>query len=68
MAKTAIKTRRFERYVGKIASMELEGMEFEVVIKGYKNTYGRNRFLVQPRNGRGEKWSENVRIAGVKTA
>lgn len=60
------KTANLAEYVGRVGAMDLEGMTFEVLIKGYKNTYGRNRFLVSPKNGKGEKWSENVSLVGAR--
>jgi hypothetical protein len=62
MAKKVSKTKKFERYIGQIGAVKLEGMTFEVIINDFKQTYGRNRFLIAPRNGKGEKWSENVRL------
>lgn len=39
------------------------GMAIEVVIMDYKNSYGRDRWLVKPVAGSGEVWTEQNVIA-----
>jgi len=36
------------------------GFHINVEIKDYKNSYGRDRWLVEPLSGVGEAWVENV--------
>lgn len=42
-------------YIGRLALMEAEGMEFEVKITGQGWAYGHDLFEVTPRNGVGSK-------------
>ncbi len=36
------------------------GFYVNVIIKDYKNSYGKDRWLVSPVTGSGEAWVENV--------
>ncbi len=38
------------------------GFEIWVEIIDYKNSYGRDRWLVKPASGKGEAWVENLII------
>ncbi len=48
--------------IGKIGIIQLGALKIEVGIRDYKNTYGRDRWLVSPTAGSGETWVENVEI------
>lgn len=51
---------KFDKYVGKKATISIAGITVEVEIKDFKNSYGRDRFLVSPVAGAGEIWTEKV--------
>lgn len=51
------------QFVGKTGTVELGGLEFEVIIKDYKRSWGRERFLIAPKSGEGMKWAENVHLS-----
>lgn len=44
--------------IGRKAYIQVGGLDVEVVIKDFKNSYGKNRWLVVPTSGRGEVWVE----------
>jgi hypothetical protein len=47
--------------VGTLAELKTEwGMVVFVEIIDYKNSYGRDRWLVKPVSGRGEAWVEKI--------
>jgi len=55
--------------VGKTALVPIaRGMDdsvvvhFPVTIKDYKNTYGKDRYLVIPVGGKGEFWAQNLTL------
>jgi len=48
--------------VGKTGTIQAGGLIVEVQVKDYKNSYGRDRYLVTPVSGQGEVWVENVNI------
>jgi hypothetical protein len=52
-----------KKYVGKKALYASDlSLKFEVVIKDFKIVFGRNRYLVMPVKGTGERWVENVTL------
>jgi len=53
---------KVENSVGKTGTINVNGLIVEVTIKDYKNSYGRDRFLVTPVAGKGEVWTELVII------
>ena len=53
---------KIEQFVGKKGTIKAGGMIVEVEIKDYKNSYGRDRFLVSPVTGKGEVWVEQVTL------
>lgn len=53
---------KVENSVGKTGTINVNGLIVEVTIKDYKNSYGRDRFLVTPVAGQGEVWTELVII------
>ena len=49
------------QYIGKSASVMTHwGFSVNVIIKDYKNSYGRDRWFVEPLSGTGGAWVENV--------
>jgi hypothetical protein len=58
---------RSKEVVGKKAVIGLNvrnyNVDIEVIIKGFKMTYGRERYLVEPAAGKGKMWVENIKIA-----
>jgi len=55
------------QYLGAKALLPLEnGLRIEIKIIDYKNTYGRDRWLVTPTTGSGEAWVENVKFYDAK--
>ena len=57
---------KIEKYVGKVASIQTGGLEVQVTILDFKQSYGRERFLVSPVSGKGEVWVENVYIENAE--
>lgn len=53
---------KVESCVGKEGTIQIGGLTVAVAIKDYKNSYGRDRFLVTPIAGKGEVWIETVII------
>lgn len=49
--------------VGKKGFMFAGGLKIEVEVVDYKNSYGRDRWLVKPVAGSGEVWTEQNIIA-----
>jgi hypothetical protein len=49
--------------VGKKGTIYAGGFKVEVEIVDYKNSYGRDRWLVKPVAGSGEVWTEQNVIA-----
>ena len=56
---------KIEQYVGKTASIEVNGLKVQVNIKDVKNTYGRDRYLVSPVKGSGEVWVEHLKLVNL---
>lgn len=47
--------------IGTGAKVQTEwGFYVNVIIKDYKNSYGRDRWLVSPLSGEGENWVEKI--------
>lgn len=46
--------------IGKTGTFFTGGLAVAVTITDYKQSYGRDRWLVTPLNGRGEVWTESV--------
>lgn len=46
--------------IGKKAIVTFNNLKFEVFIVLFKNSFGRDRWLVKPVAGSGETWVENV--------
>jgi len=42
--------------------IEYKGVRFQVLIKEAKKSYGRLRYLVMPKAGEGELWTEKIII------
>lgn len=40
--------------------IKVKGIKFEVVIKEKKRSYGRERFFITPKSGKGEVWVQNI--------
>lgn len=51
-----------EKYVNQKASITLNKMKFNVIIKDVKMNYGKELFLVTPEIGTGEAWVMNLNI------
>jgi hypothetical protein len=49
-------------YVGKKGLVIMRGLVVYVTIKDVKKTYGRDRYLITPVMGSGEKWVEKVEL------
>lgn len=54
---------KVEEFVGKKGTVWFGELEVEVEILDYKNSYGRDRFLVTPVAGTGETWTEQNPLA-----
>jgi hypothetical protein len=39
---------------------KMEKLTVDVIVKDYKSSYGRDRWLVSPKSGSGQIWAENV--------
>lgn len=46
--------------IGQTVTIQFAKLTFDVVVKDYKHTYGRDRWLVSPVSGSGEAWVENI--------
>lgn len=51
-----------EKYLNKKGYIVLGGLSVHVLIKDVKRSYGRDRFLVTPINGKSEIWVEKVKL------
>lgn len=52
--------------IGKEANISLGGLVVTVIIQDYKNSYGKDRWLVTPVSGSGEIWVESIKLKEVK--
>ncbi len=48
--------------IGKKAEIVVGDLKIEVEILDYKNSYGKNRYLVKPIAGSGQIWTEKLII------
>lgn len=48
--------------IGKKATIKTSGLKINVKILDYKNSYGRDRWLVTPQSGEGQVWVEVVAL------
>jgi hypothetical protein len=49
--------------IGKEAVIKTEnGLSIIVIILDYKSSYGRDRWLVKPKEGSGETWVQNLEV------
>ena len=46
------------KIIGQTKSIDLSGLIVEVKVLDYKNSYGKDRWLVTPISGSGEVWVE----------
>ena len=51
---------KLQKYIGKIETINLDGLMVKVMIKDVKNSYGKDRYLITPVEGSGEKWTEKI--------
>lgn len=51
---------KIDQYVGKNAEITIGGLTIAVLITDYKQSYGKDRFLVTPIKGSGSTWVETV--------
>lgn len=60
---------KVEQYVGKQGWYSVGAMKIKVEIMDYKNSYGKDRWLVKPVAGRGEVWTEqNPMTVGMESS
>lgn len=52
--------------VGKKGLIEIDELTFEVEILDFKQAYGKDRWLVRPVAGHGERWVEEVTVEAPK--
>ncbi len=52
--------------IGKKAIIRLGGLDVEVTIEDYKNSYGNDRWLVKPVAGSGAIWVEQIELTPIK--
>jgi hypothetical protein len=48
------------KLIGQIATIVLGGLTVEVEVLDYKNSYGKDRWLVKPVAGAGQVWVEKI--------
>ncbi len=48
------------KIIGKAAFIKLSGIQVNVNVIDYKNSYGKDRWLVEPLSGKGTMWVEEV--------
>lgn len=54
--------------IGKEAIIKTEnGLSIIVIILDYKSSYGRDRWLVKPKEGSGETWVQNLELVDSKS-
>lgn len=46
--------------IGKKVTIKVDGLNISVKILDYKNSYGKDRWLVTPVSGWGESWVETI--------
>ncbi|RIV26728.1 hypothetical protein D2Q93_04205 [Alicyclobacillaceae bacterium I2511] len=51
-----------KKYWGRKGFYQANGIEFQVLIKEVRNSYGRLQFLIEPEEGRGQKWVLDDRV------
>lgn len=56
---------KVQNFVGKTGRVELAGLEFDVVVRDYKHTWGHPRFLIEPKRGSGQRWAQDVKFNRV---
>lgn len=49
--------------IGKKGSISMDGLSIEVKVVDFKQSYGRDRWLVTPVSGKGQKWIEQNPVA-----
>lgn len=52
--------------IGKRGYIKLGGLEVSIEVLDYKNSYGKDRWLVTPLSGAGEIWVEEVHVGSKK--
>lgn len=55
-------TKQINKYIGSTGRIKAGSLSVDVTVLDVKNTYGRNRFLVEPVSGQGKQWVENIRV------
>jgi len=50
------------KFIGRGADIELGGLSIYVTVTDFKQSYGKDRWLVSPVCGKGEIWVENVTV------
>ena len=55
-----MKTKEIFEKVGKEATITINGLTIIVKVKDAKFAYGKARFLVTPKSGKGEVWMQDV--------
>lgn len=53
---------KIEDFIGKVVKFESGGLSFEVKVIDVKNTYGRDRYQIEPVKGEGKIWVEKLKI------
>lgn len=54
---------RVAKIIGHRAIIEISSLKIEVEVLNYKQSYGKDRWLVQPVAGSGQIWMENIVMA-----
>ena len=54
---------KIEDFVEKVVTFKSGGLFFEVKVIDVKNTYGRDRYQIEPVKGEGKIWVEKLKIS-----
>jgi len=54
--------KQLDNVIGRIGTMQENGLVFKVSIKERKNAYGNERYLVTPVSGYGQTWVNAARV------
>lgn len=54
--------KEIQEFVGKDATIEVNGLTVNVKILDVKNSYGNIRYQITPVSGSGETWTEKIKL------
>lgn len=54
-----------QKYSGKAATIELEGLKVRVLVLDVRSRFGHTDFLITPAEGNGKRWVESSRASDI---